>query len=485
MTLSAIEAMYADHLHPNEIVDVCAGYGGLSMGLAAATGATVSYVVENEPNAIEVLKVRHPEAERLEDLKEVDWSQVRSPRWMCAGFPCQPFSDAGHRLGADDPRHLWPWVLRGIIALRPDFVLLENVRGFVKRGLPEVLADLEAAGYGGAWSVVSAASVGAPHLRKRVFVLASRHLPPGFMEVKDSGAPLADLLPTPAARDSKGCDLASRQGGSGLPSAIATMPLMPTPTVHLSGRSAVPNRESAARRIGPEGRRNLEDAVSLLPTPRVSDSTGSGVRGVGGVNPREAVTLLPTPRATDVGTEGRRAGNGFRPPLSQVVLPLLPTPRATDGGNGGNGGPNQRGSSGDLAMPSVVHVDAETWGKFAPAIERWRLTTGHPVAEATEPGVRGGRRLASRFVEWMMGLPPGYVTDVQVPDEKEMKRRMRAQKHSMPVETVFRAMTNAAVFRLLGNGVVPPQCTRAVQLLFGSVRRLLPTFTTEEMDDRQ
>lgn len=409
--MSAIEAMYADHLHPNEIMDVCAGYGGLSMGLAAATGASVSYVIENEPNAIEVLKVRHPEAERLEDLKEVDWSRVRSPRWMCAGFPCQPWSDAGHKLGAEDPRHLWPWVLRGIVALRPDFVLLENVRGHVKRGLPEVLADLESAGYGGAWSVVSAASVGAPHLRKRVFVLASRHLPAGFMEVKDSGADLADLLPT----------------------------------------------------------------------PRVSDATGAGVRGVGGLNPREAVTLLPTPRASDVGTEGRRASEGFRPPLSQVVLPLLPTPRATDGSNGG---PNQRGSSGDLAMPSVVHVDAEAWGKFAPAIERWRLTTGHPVPDATEPGARGGRRLASRFVEWMMGLPPGYVTDVRVPDEKEMKRRLRTQKHSFPIEMVFRAMTNAAVFRLLGNGVVPPQCTRAVQLLLGTVRRSLPAFVTDGLDDQ-
>jgi hypothetical protein len=70
-----------------------------------------------------------------------------------------------------------------------------------------------------------------------------------------------------------------------------------------------------------------------------------------------AVRLLPTPRASDTGTPGRRAGAGFRPPLSQQVLPLvapaalLPTPRATDGTKGC---PAQRGSKGDLMLPSAV-----------------------------------------------------------------------------------------------------------------------------------
>ncbi|MGX7829024.1 hypothetical protein ACTG9Q_28455 [Actinokineospora sp. 24-640] len=67
--------------------------------------------------------------------------------------------------------------------------------------------------------------------------------------------------------------------------------------------------------------------------------------------------LLPTPRASDTGTAGRKAGRGFRPPLSQQVLPLvapevlLPTPRATDGTKGC---PAQRGSKGDLMLPSAV-----------------------------------------------------------------------------------------------------------------------------------
>ncbi|TNH21052.1 hypothetical protein FHG89_32490, partial [Micromonospora orduensis] len=69
----------------------------------------------------------------------------------------------------------------------------------------------------------------------------------------------------------------------------------------------------------------------------------------------DATRLLPTPRASDTGTPGRRAGAGFRPPLSQV---LLPTPRATDGEKGC---PGQRGSHGDLTLPSAAgRVPART-----------------------------------------------------------------------------------------------------------------------------
>jgi DNA (cytosine-5)-methyltransferase 1 len=77
---------------------------------------------------------------------------------------------------------------------------------------------------------------------------------------------------------------------------------------------------------------------------------------------------------------------------------LLPTPRHTDGTKGG---PNQRGSAGDLMLPSAVQ--AERWGAFAPAIARWEQVCG-PAPDPTErsSGKRGGQRLAPRFVEWMM-----------------------------------------------------------------------------------
>lgn len=125
-------------------------------------------------------------------------------------------------------------------------------------------------------------------------------------------------------------------------------------------------------------------------------------------------TLVPTPMARDGAEGGREEGspeywasradrtNGI--PLG-AAMALLPTPRATDGTNGG---PGQRGSSGDLAMPSAVQP--RNFGKYAPAIRIWTDRHGLPPAP-TAVGPRGGVRLAAEFPEWMMGLPRGYVTD--------------------------------------------------------------------------
>lgn len=103
------------------------------------------------------------------------------------------------------------------------------------------------------------------------------------------------------------------------------------------------------------GKDGLEEL--LLPTPRTSDTNGAGKHGSGGPDLRTVVSLLPTPRATDhkdsmTAPAARRhveAGNGTLPETLGVVL--LPTPRASDGSKGG---PNQRGSSGDLTLPSAV-----------------------------------------------------------------------------------------------------------------------------------
>ncbi|WP_238413123.1 hypothetical protein [Saccharothrix deserti] len=98
----------------------------------------------------------------------------------------------------------------------------------------------------------------------------------------------------------------------------------------------------------------------MPPTPTAHDGSSNGVSatsGQGGPSLPARLRLLPTPRASDTGTAGRKAGTGFRPPLSQQVLPLadpqalLPTPRATDGTKGC---PAQRGSKGDLMLPSAV-----------------------------------------------------------------------------------------------------------------------------------
>ncbi len=85
---------------------------------------------------------------------------------------CQPFSYAGKRKGAEDPRHLWPAFLRLIDGIKPKMCFFENVAGHISLGLREVLSDLESRGYETTWGIFSAAEVGAPHQRKRVFILA-------------------------------------------------------------------------------------------------------------------------------------------------------------------------------------------------------------------------------------------------------------------------------------------------------------------------
>jgi len=89
-----------------------------------------------------------------------------------ASYPCTPFSAAGKRDGEKDPRHLWPFVRNFVETCRPKWVLFENVEGHLTKGIVQVLADLEELAYTPVAGVFSAAEVGAPHQRKRVFILA-------------------------------------------------------------------------------------------------------------------------------------------------------------------------------------------------------------------------------------------------------------------------------------------------------------------------
>lgn len=93
---------------------------------------------------------------------------------VTGGFPCQPFSVAGKRAGADDPRNMWPATIATIRAVRPGFAFLENVPGLVTSGyFGTILADLAQSGYDARWRILSAAEVGAPHKRDRLWILAA------------------------------------------------------------------------------------------------------------------------------------------------------------------------------------------------------------------------------------------------------------------------------------------------------------------------
>jgi len=92
---------------------------------------------------------------------------------ISGGFPCQPFSVAGKQKGEHDERNLWPDTLRSISIIRPKFALLENVPNILThKYVMRIFGDLVEIGYDCEWDVVSAAFCGAPHLRKRVWIIA-------------------------------------------------------------------------------------------------------------------------------------------------------------------------------------------------------------------------------------------------------------------------------------------------------------------------
>lgn len=225
-------------------------------------------------------------------------------------------------------------------------------------------------------------------------------------------------------------------------------------------------------------------AARTLPTPCARDGKGPGHQyGLPDLVEPHGTRhhLQPTPTATAYGSNRSPSpGATRRPSLATVAgRHLLPTPRATDGIKGC---PGQRGSHRDLALPSAavrlptprardghgpsIHGDGGTdlpttvttlsdrpdpgvpsgaqpgrCGAYTPAIDHWERLTGRDAPAATQPGHHGRPVLAPRFVEWLMGLPAGWVTtaDLDIP-------RTRA-------------------LRVLGNGVVPQQAAAALRLL--------------------
>jgi DNA (cytosine-5)-methyltransferase 1 len=160
-------------------IGLCAGYGGIELGLKRVLPTLRSVAlceIEAFPIANLVAKMEEGLMESAPiwtDLKTFPWESFRDRvDILTGGYPCQPFSAAGKRAGKEDPRHLWPWIADGIRILRPKVCFFENVEGHVSLGLREVIGELEEIGYQTAWGIFSAREVGAPHQRKRVFILA-------------------------------------------------------------------------------------------------------------------------------------------------------------------------------------------------------------------------------------------------------------------------------------------------------------------------
>lgn len=294
--------------------EICAGYGGLGLGLGLLTDVDTRWVADVDAGPSRILARHWPDAPNLGDITRINWTTVEPVDVIAGGTPCQDLSNAGHRAGMRPGTRsgIWEAMAHAIKEIAPNAVVWENVAGArsaaaysrlesgpgclgggadrpVLRALGRVVGDLAGLGYDAAWESLRASAVGAPHRRERVFVLAWR------------------------------------------PNAADTLRIL---------------RDRAR---GARGRRHEP-------------------------------------------TDSRR------------------TP------------------------------DRSPWLEYAPAIHRWEEVTGRDAPPPTETGQRGGDVLSPRFVEWMMGLPAGHVTDTP-------------------------GLSRSQALKALGNGVVPQQAAHAISHL--------------------
>ena len=310
-----------------KIGSLCSGYGGLDMAVEAFYGAETVWMSDIDKASSKVIAERW-QLPNLGDLKTVKWEDIKPVDILTAGYPCQPFSNAGLRKGANDPRHLWPSIKEIISRIRPRIVILENVRGHLTLGFKEVLQDLTQIGYDTKWQIVRASDAGAPHRRERLFVLAQPTNPNSEALVESRRAPRSVY---------------------GSPSEIIDWT----------------NRNE--HRSGAEIVTNANDPRRLRDTERPSSRYQSG-------------TISDT-NSEQLSTNWQAQGLGRR---------------------------------------------------FETPFELWMRRTPNPLDQS---------KLNTKFVEYMMGLPEGWVTDLDL---------SRAQQ-----------------FKLLGNGVVPQQAFLALERLNG------------------
>jgi DNA (cytosine-5)-methyltransferase 1 len=391
-----------------------AGYGGLELALASVLNTQPAWFSEFDKAPSAILAHHWPDVPNLGDVTKIDWATVEPVDIITGGSPCQDLSHAGKRAGmkAGTRSGLWASMCDAIDIIRPRLVVWENVRGAlsaeadsgleqcprcvgdprdtgpVLRALGRVVGDLADLGYVGQVRGLRAADVGAAHGRFRVFLFA-----------------------TPAdAGSGGGLEAFERYGRR-------------TAGVHGSGVPDESDRD--ALRSGPDG---VPGQLTLLPTPAVND-----------------MGAAYTPETWDAWTERMKSehsnGNGHGKSLNIEALRLLPTPGAIDGG----GGPKRIREDGRTeadhgpALRDLAGHAGQIWGEYEAAIRRWENAIQRPAPAPTEPGKNGSPRLSPKFVEWLMGLPEGHVTDPAI------------------------GISRNDQLKALGNGVVPQQCAAALR----------------------
>lgn len=263
------------------------------------------------------------------------------------------------------------------------------------------------------------------------------------------------LLPSPRTSDTNGAGHHG-DGGMDLRTAVAEIPLLPTPAVNDMGAAYTPetwdewtasmkakhnNGNGHGKSLNVEAQRLRLDVERdrLLPTPTSRDWRDHETLVEDERRGKDThVELLPTPRATD-GTKGgpNQRGSSGDLMLPSAVQTLLPTPIATDSKPSGSAG-YTTGHDGTTLTDATVRQPAR-WGEYEPAIRRWEAVT-RPAPEPTKLNAKGNPKLSDEFDEWLMGLPAGWITDVP-------------------------GVTWNEALKACGNGVVPQQAVAAIEWL--------------------
>lgn len=205
-----------------------AGIGGFDLGLERTGKFKTAWQVEIDDCATRVLERHWPHVRRWRDVR--DFPPEPIDQWrvdvICGGFPCQDISNAGTREGLDGSRTgLWSDYIRIVRLLRPNYVIVENVAVLLKRGFERVLGDLARSGFDAAWEVLPACAFGAPHSRRRLFIVAYSNGDDGRARIRNPLAQpdwsLQAIDGTPRARASWQARLANPSelygGADGIP----------------------------------------------------------------------------------------------------------------------------------------------------------------------------------------------------------------------------------------------------------------------------
>jgi DNA (cytosine-5)-methyltransferase 1 len=301
------------------------GIGGFDLGLERA-GWECAFQVEIDPFCRRVLARHWPAVARYGDIRALDLDRLERVELVCGGFPCQPVSLAGKGLAQRDARWLWPEFARVIRALRPRYILVENVPGLLGRGFGDVVGDLAACGYDAEWDCIPASALGAPHRRDRVWLVAYAC---GSGRQQESRGPYGDEgahARGTAVHDHK----PQRDGESGQPSTVADAERAEWRALpkgrhvaygHDPGRQEAPGgtraggEVAAAELTGPQGRTGGRESGAGW-TPSIFACLPEGFRGQWELEPDVGRVAHGVPARVD---RLRGLGNAIVPQIAQWI----------------------------------------------------------------------------------------------------------------------------------------------------------------------